>query len=89
MPVPIEFRPRKCVTGVERERSVAPASAVVECRQASAPDSGRVGASRSSVARRRARWHGVHETLRLPAFRFLIFLASGELGMANRELAPR
>src|SRR6202167_5446868 len=46
------------------------AGAVVERRQASAPDSGRVGANRPFRGAYRTRWCG-HETLRLPAFRFL------------------
>ncbi len=60
------------MTGVERWRSVAAASAVVERRQASAPDSGGRrkpslrGARPCPLARQ-------HETLRLPAFRFLYF----------------
>jgi hypothetical protein len=48
---------------------------VVERRQASAPDSGRVGASRLIRGAYRTRWCG-HETLRLPAFRFLNFFRS-------------
>jgi hypothetical protein len=48
---------------------------VVERRQASAPDSGKGGASRLSVARPARRSVAGHETLRLPAFRFLSFIS--------------
>ncbi len=55
---------------------------VVERRQASAPDSGRGGASRPLRGAPRTRWCGI-VTMRLPALRFLAFLVEGE--WRNRE----
>jgi hypothetical protein len=63
-PAPTEFRPRKRVTGAERWRSVAAASAVVERRQASA----------RRFARAAPVWRGGWTT-RLPAFCFLFICA--------------
>jgi len=57
----------------------------VERRQASAPDSGRVGASRSDPWRGRTRWCGGFLEQRLPAFRFL-YLPEASL---KEEIAVR
>ncbi len=59
--------------------------AVVERRQASAPDSGRAAQAASSVARTARRLRAGLTTVRLPAFRFLYFFSSLRGAKATKQ----